>query len=207
MKYGVSCPHCSAKLTMTDRHIGQTVRCPNCSILFPVTDVPPPLPAQTSRRSPFAKGIGFGCGCVVAGIVGFVALCILMVMLSNRGARESFMDGYTGKTASQREAEKRAIPKGKLLLERVWQENVGGYDCAYVIVKYTNDTGKSYHKAVTIQATALDKSGKAINVNSRSFFVHKVGTIKSGFVGRLRIPVELHGQIFDRMECIIREAR
>ena len=78
---------------------------------------------------------------------------------------------------------------GSFKIEKFWEESNGGYTCTYTIVTYWNSTNKTF-KVVEVKATALDKNGKVIDTNTRSFFEHDVGPIKPGFKDSVKIPIE-----------------
>jgi len=96
---------------------------------------------------------------------------------------------------------------GTLTIDRAWDENIGGYRCAYALVTWENTSTNTFNAGVTIQAVAYDSRGQKINENQRSFFVHERGPIVPGFKGTLKIPVELGNAQFTRMECSVISAR
>ncbi len=89
-----------------------------------------------------------------------------------------------------------------LIIDRTWDENVGGYCCSYALVTWENKTTRTF-RSVTIQAVAYDPSERKINENQRSFFAHERGPIVPGFKGTLKIPVELGHAQFAKMGCSI----
>lgn len=92
--------------------------------------------------------------------------------------------------------------KGKLVVDRAWAEDVGGYRCSYALISWSNSTDRTF-QVVTIQAVAYDPAGGKINANERSFFAHSLGPIQPGFQGTLKIPVELGQSEFAKMACSV----
>jgi hypothetical protein len=95
---------------------------------------------------------------------------------------------------------------GKLTIDRAWAEDIGGYRCSYALVTWENTTQKTF-VVVTIQAIAFDSVGRKINGNQRSFFAHERGPIAPGFKGTVKIPVEIGGSQFAKMQCSVIIAR
>jgi hypothetical protein len=93
-------------------------------------------------------------------------------------------------------------PPGKLTVDRAWAEEIGGYRCSYALVTWENTTSKTFNQ-ITIQAIAYNSAGQKINANERSFFAMVDGPIAPGFKRTLKIPVELGGENFSRMECSV----
>ena len=143
---------------------------------------------------------GAGIGWPIGGIVvsGLALLIAGLITIALVGATTA---------VEERRAEERSKPKGTLEVERVWVENLGDTNYVYALVKYTNDTQERFTSAVTIQATAYDKKGEPINMNTRSFFVHEVGTIEPGFTSRIKIPVECYHHAVKNVQCVITKAR
>jgi hypothetical protein len=192
----VVCERCHKKLSLKTSQTGASAV--------------PQAGSAAKPKSFFRTGFGITCGVIVALAVGFFVLVVVGIVIANPDFREGFRQGSGGRTSAQILAEAAAKPKGDLAVDRVWVENLGGYVCAYATVTYANTTTETFTKAVTIQARALDGSGKALNVNDRAFFAHELGPIVPGFTGTLKIPVELAGRAateFKSMECSIVTAR
>lgn len=93
--------------------------------------------------------------------------------------------------------------RGTLSIDRAWATDIGGYRCAYAMVTWENTSTLTFNKVVTIQAIAYDSEGRKINANERSLFARERGAFPPGFKGSLKIPVELEGATFSKMECFI----
>ena len=183
---------------------------------------PPPATYPTPKpRSWFRTGFGITCGVLTA----IVAVPVLLFLIgscleamtvyrqtTSRPAQENSAAEPLDNTIEANESLDDTIEadeqsSGMIEVERVWLEEFPNYRCAYALVKYTNDTNRTFRQNITVQATALDVTGTAINTNRRSFFVHEVGLIKPGYSGMLKIPIEVYDQTCDSVTCKIISAQ
>jgi hypothetical protein len=130
---------------------------------------------------------------------GFATLLAIVVLIGIALAYDDAEDGLDSQAAS---AETPAA-RGSITVDRVWSE----YDTGNAIVRYTNDTGRTFSRLVTIQCVAVDRDSRYLGVNERSFFAYERGPIEPGFSGVVRVPVSLNGASLATMECEITEAR
>jgi hypothetical protein len=79
---------------------------------------------------------------------------------------------------------------GSFKIERFWEETVGDYTCSYTLVTYRNTTKKTFSGGVTIRATVYDSNKNMVDSNTRSLFALEYGTIKPGFEGIVKIPID-----------------